>query len=72
MLVNLTANFTQPRITWEESFNKELSRSSWPVYTLMGGFSWLLIDVERSNKLWTALFLRQGFLLWKANQKKHT
>lgn len=31
MLASLSANLPQPRITWENSLNAELSRSGWPV-----------------------------------------
>ena len=33
MLLVLTVNLTQPRITWEESANEELATSCWPIVT---------------------------------------
>jgi hypothetical protein len=54
MLVDLIANLTQPRIKFKLACGH-----------IDGGFSWLLIDVERSNQFWAILFFRQEFLLLK-------
>lgn len=51
----LTINLTQTRITWGESFNKELHRASWPVSMSLGG-RYLLINVGRLSPLWVVPF----------------
>lgn len=52
----LTVNLTQMRITWGESFDKELHRANWPV-SMSGGD--LLINVGRLSPLWVVPFPSQ-------------
>lgn len=55
----LTVNFTQPRVTWEESLNEELSGSGW-LGDICGRISWLLNDSGRPRILRGAPFLKRG------------
>lgn len=54
----LAVNLTQPKITWEESLNEELSRRGWPVGMSGGEY----LDAGRLSPSWAALFPRPGVL----------
>lgn len=68
----LTINLTQRRITWGESFNKELHRASWPVSMSWGGGGFVN-RCRRLSPLWVVPFPSQeGSEQHKEEDREHS